>query len=183
MGLMAITGGLAAFAASQEWLNIGLPSGQVSADLLAGVVGGSPMASAMSWVLLAAWGALLVTRGAVRRAMVVVGLAASIACVVATINWGARSTSHAAQTLSQVGVTEFEAGLTAWFWLGLVSASLTVVVGVAALGGMATWPAMGKRYDAPESPAGPSTAVDLTSGHDVWKAIDEGRDPTSYPHA
>ena len=42
------------------------------------------------------------------------------------------------------------------------------------------WPEMGRRYDAPADGAAvaPTTPVEEQSSLDVWKAIDEGRDPT-----
>ena len=68
--------------------------------------------------------------------------------------------------------------LTAWPWFtaaGLVGA---VVCGAIAYRVAPHWPEMGSRYDAPGPSTEPQT-TDLTSGVDVWKAIDQGRDPTA----
>jgi hypothetical protein len=40
------------------------------------------------------------------------------------------------------------------------------------------WPEMGRRYDAPtDAPA----TQEIESDRDLWKALDEGRDPTRDP--
>jgi hypothetical protein len=39
------------------------------------------------------------------------------------------------------------------------------------------WPEMGSRYDAPTGAAEPSDPADMEDV-DLWRAIDQGRDPT-----
>jgi hypothetical protein len=58
---------------------------------------------------------------------------------------------------------------TGWFWVGAVAAVLGLVSWLLAVRWVRDWPEMGRRYDTPsDSPP-----------EDLWKAMDEGRDPTS----
>ena len=43
------------------------------------------------------------------------------------------------------------------------------------------WPEMGRRYDAPAdaAPAAPEKAPEEQENLDLWKAMDEGHDPTA----
>lgn len=141
-----------------------------------------PLAGALSLVLLASWGVLLVTRGWVRRAVAILTLVCSLGLVV-TVVQAARTLPDSLQDrLDDAGVTvsvdKLDAGLTGWFWAAAVATVLSVVASVLAVRDVSSWPTMGSRYDAPGSAK--SEPVNLAEAReaDLWKAIDEGHDPT-----
>jgi hypothetical protein len=131
-----------------------------------------PLALPLSLVVLAGWGALLVSRGRVRRAIATVTLVAAagvLACVVAapfTLPGQVRDRLPGAS--GDVSVTP-----TGWFVAAAVSAVLSTVVLVLAWLRSPQWPTMSTRYDAPGSRP-PEARTDA----DLWKAMDEGVDPT-----
>ncbi len=72
-----------------------------------------------------------------------------------------------------------------WPWLAGLGALASLVTTVLAVRWAPGWPEMGSRYDAPTAGGG-AAAADLVdpadrSSLDLWKAMDEGRDPTSGP--
>ena len=71
-----------------------------------------------------------------------------------------------------------ETSLTAWFWLSVLAALLVLASTVLALRLVPTWPEMGTRYDSPTG-AHEATPEQPTDNRDIWKALDEGRDPTA----
>ena len=84
-----------------------------------------PLAAALSLVVLACWGVLLVTRGRVRRVVAVLGLLAALGLVVAVVV-GLR---HACPTRSPDAARERgrrrdlgDLSWTAWFWAAAVAA-------------------------------------------------------------
>jgi hypothetical protein len=143
--------GLAAVAGSKPWVS-GESGGVRSDD--GGVMGSilsidsvaeSPLAAALSLVVLACWGVLLVTRGRFRRAVAVLALVTALGLVAATVE--------------------------AFFNLpDALADSLLEVSGV------------DTKYDAPTGvPGADDTATEEppTENIDIWKALDEGRDPTA----
>ena len=67
---------------------------------------------------------------------------------------------------------------TAWWWLGLVASLVALAAAVLAVRLCPGWPEMGSRYDAPVS----RPAAEDMSEVDLWRAIDQGRDPTDHDH-
>jgi hypothetical protein len=66
------------------------------------------------------------------------------------------------------------ASVTAWYWVTGLAAALTLGTLLVAVRKAPSWPAMGSRYDAPATrSATPATDQDL------WRALDEGHDPTA----
>ena len=57
-------------------------------------------------------------------------------------------------------------------------ALLVLATTVLALRLVRTWPEMGSRYDSPTG-ARETTTEQPTENIDIWKALDEGRDPTA----
>lgn len=140
-----------------------------------------PLASALSLVCLAGWGALLVTRGRFRRVIATVGLVSALALLAVAVRaaWGAPDAVRRALG-TQLGLGPDSPGstpisLTGWFWVSLVATVVVVATFAAAIRFAAAWPAMGARYDAPgATPAATQPRTNL----EIWKAIDEGHDPT-----
>jgi uncharacterized membrane protein (TIGR02234 family) len=168
--------GLAAVAGNRAWVEwVGSSEGQGS---LLSVTGDDtatvPLAGALALALLACWGVVLVTRGRVRRAVATLALVVS-AGMVATAVLGYRSATHGLRSdLAEIGIDDLSVQPLVWYWVFLVCAVVAVLATGAAVRLTPAWPEMGSRYDAPG--AAPQTRAE--TGLDLWKALDEGRDPT-----
>ncbi len=139
-----------------------------------------PLATTLSMVVLAAWGVLVVTRGRVRRGVAVLGAVAALG-VLTTVAAGYRQLPDgAADELARVGARP-EVSLSASYWLALALAVVSVGAAVAAVVLVPRWPAMGTRYDAPVGGSAGGVGVQGETDDDLalWKALDEGRDPTA----
>lgn len=137
-----------------------------------------PAVTALGLVVLASWGVVLVTRGRVRRAVAGLGILAGAAAIVALVLAWSAVPDQLRDELAAVGVTDVDIQHTAWFWaaaVGVVGAVLTTALAVA---WAPQWPEMGTRYDAPGAAAPLAKAPEDQSSLDLWKALDEGRDPT-----
>lgn len=175
------SGALCAVASSRPWAQV-TDAPEDSLEATAALAGSTdaqmPLAAALSLVVLAAWGVLLVTRGRVRRAAAVIGMLAA-AGVVATVVVGYDATRDAlAAGFAEVGADEVRTAATGWFWAAAVSSLGSVVAAGLAVRLVSGWPAMGSRYDAPGS-AAPAPDPDDAGSGDLWRSIDEGRDPTA----
>ena len=144
----------------------------------------APGATAVALALLAAWGVLLVTRGRFRRlvsfvvALLALGL---VAAAVAAI----QSVDNAVLDNLPAGASRCtDAPLEGWFWVAVGALPIAVVPALLAAWLVSSWPEMGRKYDAPADTA-PSPGQERLSppeereNLDLWKAIDEGRDPTA----
>ncbi|MGH3412687.1 MAG: Trp biosynthesis-associated membrane protein [Marmoricola sp.] len=185
---------LAAVASAKPWAALTgagtrlVPSGS---PLLTGV-GEVPLASALSLVVLAAWGAVLVTRARVRTSLSGVGLVASLALLAVAVRgfWSAPdSVRHV--VVGQLGLagrshagSAIPVGHTGWYWVALVMALCCVVSFAVAVPRVHRWPTMSARYDAPGSEREQQRRRRLAqprTDREWWDALDEGRDPTARP--
>lgn len=176
-GTGVLCGALAALGAGRPWVSVddaarSVGSGAVSNTLEPYAQSASALALAL--VALAAWGVLLVVRGRARTVMAAVGLVFAAALLVVTLlGHGsvpdtvrqAMTDQFGARSAASVAVPH-----TGWYWLALVAAVGDVLALGAAVRRAHRWPAMGARYDAP------SRAV--AGEQDMWRSLDEGRDPT-----
>ena len=181
--------GLAAVAGSKPWMTG--ESGSVDADgssAMASVLSldgaqDSPLAAALALVVLACWGVVLMTRGRVRRAVAVLGLVAAVGLSIVTIEAFWSLPDKLADSLLEVSGTDtVSTQVTAWYPAALVGAGVSVAATLAAVVLVPGWPEMGSRYDAPtgqQAPADATAAAAPTENIDIWKALDEGRDPTA----
>ena len=166
--------GLAAVSSAQVWgrAEVTEPAVRVVEARGADV---APVALPLALVALAAWGAVLVLRRRGRRVVSVVGLLAALGVVTAVaVRMG--SIGDAARDLvaggaARSGVTT---ETTMWPWAAVLGAVVTALGFLVALRVSPSWPEMSSRYDAPASDR-PAEAVTP----DMWKALDEGRDPTA----
>jgi len=173
--------GLTAVAAAKTWAtatgtnaNAGHLAGATAVDS----AGQVPLASALALVVLAAWGVVLVTRGLVRRVIAVVGLVAA-GGVVATVVYGLRTLpGNIRDEYAAIGVLDVDVRYGAWLWATLVGSILSVATLALAVRLAPSWPEMGSRYDAPGGAGSASRSEEPESNLDIWKALDEGRDPT-----
>ncbi len=179
--LAGLAGGLlAAVAGNQAWVEVsdaGRSGDAAVASALSLTVDGAPAVTALALVVLAAWGVVLVTRGRFRRAVVWLGLAAALATVaVAAVAWVAQP-GDAEADLRNFDVT---VARTAWAYLGVLGGLVAAAAAAVAVRGVAGWPEMGRRYDAPTGSAAvpASVAGEEPDSLGLWKALDEGHDPT-----
>ena len=172
-------GALAAIAAARPWVRV--PSagslGPAMAHTLDPYARSAP-ALALALVVLASWGVLLVLRGRARTVMAVVGLLFALGLLVVTVLGHAQVPDAVRGAVAdQYGmtperVTRLPMPHTGWYWLALVTAVGSVVTLATAVLRAHRWPAMGAKYDAPGRSAAPR------GEQDMWRSLDEGRDPT-----
>jgi uncharacterized membrane protein (TIGR02234 family) len=131
-----------------------------------------PLALALSLVVLAAWGAFLVTRGRVRRAVAALGLVAALGVLACVVAAPFRLPDQARERLP-AGSGDVAVSMTAWFVISALGAVVAIAALAVAWRRCPTWPTMSTRYDAPGS-----DVTEIRTDTDLWKALDEGRDPT-----
>ncbi|UMG94899.1 Trp biosynthesis-associated membrane protein [Nocardioides sp. TF02-7] len=187
------TTGLTAFAGHQPMIRV--PEEQLDRAGAMSVAGQElsqaefPLAGALALVALACWGALLVTRGVVRRAVAVLAaLATAGVLVVVAVGGFVQRDDARDDFVDQVGLTgaggdRFTMELTAWFWVALAGSALALAAAVAAVRLAPWWPEMGSRYDAPaaQEPGSADAPAEERTNLDLWKSLDEGDDPTTGP--
>lgn len=154
---------------SQRALGFAAPALRTAAEV--------PLASALSLVALAAWGAVLVSRGRARRGLAALGLLDALALLVVTVRGGFTVVGDLLATARTDATTggRLDAGLTGWYVVAQLVVLLSVACFVAAVRYAPDWPAMSARYDAPSGDEGPPRAEPRTN-QELWKAIDEGDD-------
>lgn len=164
--LVGVAGaGLAAYAGAQDWVRIQAGGDPITA---VGVSLDSPATTSLALVALAAWGVFLVTRGWFRRGVAIVAGVAALAPLLGI--WGTRR--HLLDThTDSVG--------TAWPWVAAAACLVCAAAAVVAVLKAPGWPEMGRKYDAPAGARKPVLPVEEQSSIDVWKALDEGHDPTA----
>lgn len=182
--LVGLAGGtLAAVGGSRPWAEVAGGSDQAGAVLgySLGDTGEMPAATAAALVVLACWGVVLVTRRRVRRAVAVLGAVAAVGLAAAVVvGWS--STVDDLRDAYTAASSTAEVGRTGWFWASAVGALLTLVASVLAVRLVPQWPEMGSRYDAPTGGTGADPVarpVEEATNIDLWKAMDEGHDPTA----
>ena len=178
------TGALAAVAGTKAWVSgssgtIDTSSGSAAATFDTTGIRESPLAAALALVVLACWGVILVTRGRVRRTVAVLAAVAALAALVTTVLafWSLQDALIDA-LFEASGVDTAQVTLTPWYAAALVAAVGSVLSTLAAVRLTPSWPEMGTRYD---SPAGEVAPVEPEGNLELWKALDEGHDPTE-PH-
>ncbi|MCW2760273.1 MAG: hypothetical protein JWR85_474 [Marmoricola sp.] len=172
--------GLAAVASAKPWIGAG-PEGANSDASMAALDSGTryPLASAISLVLLAAWGVLLVTRGRVRRAFAILAAVAAVALLVSVIVAYVTLPDSARDSYDELmGRGSPDTGFNGWFWTAAACSVVALVPAVLAVRLVGRWPEMGSRYDAPGAPAPTTEVSSADPDRDLWHALDEGRDPT-----
>lgn len=178
--LLGLVGAVvAAVSATREWATA--RGDAVGLRVEASVTGADsqPLVASLSLVALAAWGVLLVLRGRLRRAVAVVGFASAVGALASLVLGSEETRDDALEAAISRGATTdvFVAGLSAWYYLAGAGALLTAAALAVAVLRAPGWPAMGSRYDAPSARAhGPN---DGPTDEDMWRALDEGHDPTS----
>ncbi|HET9997129.1 MAG TPA: Trp biosynthesis-associated membrane protein [Nocardioides sp.] len=174
--------GLAALAGSRAWVGFDVvedpdtgSGGSYSSTIGISLTGlpEAPLVAALAFVVLAAWGVLLVTRGRVRRGMALLAAVASAGMLAAAVVAFVTSPDSLRDTFAEIQVP-VEVQRTAWPWLGVAASFVALLAAVLAWRLVPSWPEMGTRFDAPGSTPPPREETSL----DLWRALDHGRDPT-----
>lgn len=173
-----LSSALAAAASAKAWfsapLDFKLMPGATAADTSIDM----PLALAVSLVVLAGWGAVLVTRGRVRR--LIMGITALAALgFVACLVWAPLTLPDDLRAQLQLVDGDLVIHPTGWFIAAAVAGMIAAVTALAGVRLTPRWPAMGSRYDAPGGRAAP---VVPETDQELWKALSEGRDPTDRPN-
>jgi uncharacterized membrane protein (TIGR02234 family) len=180
--LVGLLGGIGvAVGASRPWATAtsqqaGLPAIHATAsgtDL-------APVAGALGFVLLGAFGAVIATRGWGRRTLGALVAVVSIVVLVAALVPGG-STDVLRSGLSAKGWSggPYTTSTQLWRWIVVISALATAAAGSLTARYGDRWAVMGARYDAPgEAGVVESRPAGDLSEAEVWRAIDQGRDPT-----
>ncbi|WP_028658782.1 Trp biosynthesis-associated membrane protein [Nocardioides insulae] len=178
-------GGLAALAGTKAWAEpVSGPNADSTAlDLaqLAGTVPGDvPLAGALGLVALASWGVILVTRGLVRRLVAGLAALASLGVLATVVDAWLTLPDEVVDASAAVGAAGIEADWTLWIWAALVGGLVGLLAAVAAVRLAPDWPEMGRKYDAPAAAAAAAPTIPVEERHslDLWKALDQGDDPT-----
>ena len=167
--------GLAALAGARPWATTHGDAAGIKVVASATGAESQPLVAAAALVALAAWGVVLVTRGRPRRFVAGAGLVASLGAfvsVVAGFSAAKQDSMEAAMAKGATGDT-LSTALSAWYYLAGFGAVAAVAAFAVAVVRLPHWPTMGTKYDAPAARITPST------DQDMWRALDEGRDPTS----
>jgi len=138
-----------------------------------------PLVTALALVVLACWGVVLVTRGRVRRGVAALGVVAAVGTTVAAVTGLVSEPRHLKDEILALGAASVDTRPSLWAAAAVLGALLCVVTTTLAVVWAPRWPEMGSRYDAPGAAAAPVTTPEDQSSLDLWKAIDEGRDPTA----
>lgn len=175
--------GLTALGGTRAWVGTDGATGRVAGIGPSGLatttdVGEAPLAAALGLVLLACWGVLLVTRGWFRRAAAALGALAAAGVVAVAVTSARTLPDDVTEQLARGGTTDVDPGITAWLPVTALAALLALAACVAAVRLAPSWPEMGSRYDAPADAATTATTRAPETSLDLWKAIDEGEDPT-----
>lgn len=181
VGLAGAT--LAAVAGARPWADGRSGRVDTATEATAAQLGSAqemPLAAALALVVLACWGVVLVTRGRVRRAVAVLGAVAAAGLVVTcVVGLTSVQDSLTDALLTASGTDTAVVSLTGWAWAACVGAVVSLAATVAAVAWASAWPEMGRRYDAPAGGAAAAAAPADAGNLELWKALDDGEDPTA----
>ena len=174
---------LVAVAGNQPWAKADEGQGigeQVASVSVAVGEAKAPLATALALVVLATWGVLLVARGRFRTIVAWLGGLFSVALLAAVVGAVLAAPDAVADAYAPYGVTDIDVDRTLWCWVAVAGAVVALSAAFLAVRDVGRWPQMGRRYDAPGA-ADPEPDSGERSHIDLWKAMDEGRDPTDSP--
>ena len=179
LGTLA-TGGLAFVALGRTWEQARVAADGLPSDVV--TVSGSdayPLASALALVVVTAAIAVLATGRRVRRVVGALVIAAAVGAIVAMTD--GRSALDASISDAVTASPAFTGGgsvvrtTTSWDLVALAAFAIAAMLGGIVVALAPRWPTMSGRYDAPSASSAP---VAPETEADIWKALDEGRDPT-----
>jgi uncharacterized membrane protein (TIGR02234 family) len=167
---------LAAVAGTKDWVHA---SGDAAGTRVEAAAKGSesaPLVVALALVALAAWGVVLVVRGRARQIVAAVGALAILGALVAALTTLGAARHGALAALRGKGLTgtATDTAVTGWYVTVLVASVIALAAFAVAVGKAPRWPSMGSRYDAPGA-----RDTEPATEQDMWRALDEGHDPTA----
>lgn len=180
LGTLA-AGGLAFFALGRIWARGNVVAEGLSTDKVSATGSDAhPLASALSLVIVASALAILAASKRVRRvvgSLTVLVAVAAVAIVVFGSDALDDTLKAAVEKSPSFTGSNFpdDTSRTAWSWVAVAAFLAAAALGAVTTRFAGVWPTMGSRYDAP--PVRPS-AQSEQDDNDMWKALDEGRDPT-----
>lgn len=142
----------------------------------------APLAGALGLAGLAGLAGVIATRGYARLVVAVLLTIIGVSTSYASVRGVGEAAVHQAlaRQAVMVGNGATTPDVTAWWAVSLAGGMLLVLAGgLTALRGRA-WPGLSRKYDAPGA-ARPETAGSGRGeppAHDMWDALDHGRDPT-----
>lgn len=180
------TGGLGFWAASRPWGKTVLTSeGLKPSDLHVSGADAEPLVSALALVVVAAALALLAAGPRLRKGVGVLTLIVGVLGIVVAPRPGGSGIRHAVTTAAEASPAYTgpesigDISSTPWYFVSILAFVLAVLLGAAMLRWSRAWPTMSSRYDAPGArPKLPDKLPEKISDADMWKAMDEGNDPT-----
>jgi uncharacterized membrane protein (TIGR02234 family) len=181
---LLVVGAIALFAVTRAWATAtvrtpGVPTDQVEAS----GADAAPVLVALAIVVIAAALAVVASGGWVRQivGLVVATVAAWAAVQALSVDIaGAPMARALVDSPANLGAAHPVPNVSAWPVVAGVAFAVAAVLGLAVVLFGRQWPRMAKRYD---RPAGGSSSVasDLAADADdaeLWRALDDGRDPT-----
>lgn len=176
------TGGLGFWAASRPWAKTVLSSdGLAPTDLKVSGADAEPLVSALALVVVTAALALLAAGPRLRQCVGVLTMIVGVIGIVVAPRPGSagvrRSVATAAEESPAFTGPDSIGSIssTPWYFVAIVAFAFAVLLGAAMLRWARAWPTMSSRYDAPGARPKRTEAI---SDADMWKAMDEGTDPT-----
>lgn len=179
------------FAASRTWASVEVAPEGMTAETVS-VTGSTavPLVAAMAFVVMAGSVAVVASSGWLRRGIgVLVALAAAVAVYTAATAGEAVDDALGEAVASSPSMTAgqgqqdalvADADATWWRWVSLGGAVVAVGVGCTVVARGGRWPRMGQRYEAPGATRRDTERpVEDRDVGDLWKALDEGEDPTA----
>lgn len=180
LGTLA-AGGLAFFALGRTWARSKVVADGLTTDTVSTTgADAHPLASALALVIIASALAILAASRRIRRVVGVLAVVVALVGIWIIVQGGdalddtltaAVEKSPAFTGSNHPDVVEE----TSWRLVAMVAFAIAAVLGAVTTRLALQWPTMSSRYDAP--PVRPS-AQQTQDDHDMWKALDEGRDPT-----
>jgi len=166
-----------AVASARDWfalgsdtkVGFGVPDDQLRTDM--------PLALALALVLLAAWGVVLVTGRRTRRLVLALAALAALGLLVCLVAAPFTLPDEIRSHLGGDGGGN-RVGPTAAYVVSCVVAPLALAVVLLGWRFAPRWPEMSSRYDAPATSTTPDVPAEDLVDRELWKALDEGRDPT-----
>ncbi|MGJ9423244.1 Trp biosynthesis-associated membrane protein [Aeromicrobium sp. CF3.5] len=179
LGLLA-AGGMAFLASSRQWANATVASDGLPSDTIE-ITGSQalPLMGALALVVVTAALAVLATGGRMRRGVGIITVLAAAGGLWVVITGGGSIDRAFADAVEQSpaftggDVPPFSQSVL-WPVVAAAAFAIAVALGVVTVAMGHRWSAMSRRYEAPTgaAPTRPKTEAD------IWKALDEGRDPT-----
>ena len=176
LGLLA-AGAVALFAVTRVWASStvrtpGLPTDRVAVS----GVDAAPILAGLAVVIVAGGLAVMAAGGWLRQfvGLLIAAVAAFAALRALTLNPGGAALGRALRdSPAYVGGASPPVNGAAWPWLAALAFALASVLGVVVAVRGRAWPRMSARYERKPPPV-----AEPTAGDELWRAQDEGHDPT-----